>query len=204
MNKRKKAILLGMILGDAFLQKTGKKNARIRLEHSAKQKDYILWKGSQFPEFFQGKPKRITRFNPIFKKKYTYFRWQSNSSPEIGKYRQKFYRNGKKIIPQELPKLFKESLSLAVWYMDDGYFYRRDKMAYIYLSKFSQKEIEILLKTLKDNFALEAKVKKKKRGNLVLIFNTQETQRLIDLIKDFIIPSMRYKISSLDPLSTAT
>jgi hypothetical protein len=203
MNKRKQAILVGMILGDAYLQKTGKRNARIRLEHSEKQKDYLLWKGSQFPEFFQGKPRRIERFNPVYKKKYVYFRWQSNASPQIGKFRQIFYQKGKKIIPEELPKFLKDPLSLAIWFMDDGYFYRRDKIAYLYLPKYSQEEVGRLLATLKSNFSLEAKVKSKKRGNLVLIFSVQKTKKLISLIKPFIIPSMKYKISSSDPLSTA-
>lgn len=195
MNQRKQAILVGMILGDVYLQKTGKQNARIRLEHSDKQKDYLFWKGSQFPEFFQGKPKSIARFNPVFEKTYSYYRWQSNASPEIGKFRQKFYQESKKIIPQELPKFLTHPLSLAIWFMDDGYFYPRDKIAYIYMPKYSREEIERLLSVLKSNFSLEAVVKTKKAGNLVLIFNVNQTQNLLTLIRPFVIPSMSYKIT---------
>lgn len=205
MNKRQKAILLGMILGDGYLQKTGKKNARVRLEHSIKQEEYLVWKGSQFPDFFQGKPKKLTRFNPVYKKIYTYYRWQSNASPEIGIFRQKFYddNRNRKIIPRELPELFVNSLSLAVWFMDDGYFYQRDKIAYIYIPKYTSEEIGILRRTLRNNFFLVPKIKIKKEGNPVFIFSVSETQKLISLIKPFIIPSMEYKISSFDPLSTA-
>lgn len=202
MNKRQKAILLGMVLGDCFLQRTGEKNARIRLEHSEKQKDYLFWKGSQFPEFFQGKPKRLVRFNPIYKKTYSYFRWQSNASPEIGRYRKIFYPEGAKIIPEELTSLFKDSLSLAVWFMDDGYYYRRDRVAYIYLSKITKTKERILLSTLKSNFSLEPTLKLKKRGESVLTFNVKETGKLMTLIRKYTIPSMKYKLSSLDPLST--
>lgn len=196
MNSRKKAILIGMILGDAYLQKTGKRNARIRLEHSDKQKDYLLWKGSQFPEFFQGEPKLIVRFNPVFKKTYSYYRWQSNASPEIGKFRQKFYQNSKKIIPYQLPELLTHPLSLALWFMDDGYFYHRDKIAYIYIPKYSREEVERLLSVLKSNFSLEVIVRVKKRENLVLVFSVSQTQKLLRLIKPYIIPSMSYKIIS--------
>lgn len=203
MNSRKRAILVGMILGDAYLQKTGKKNARLRLEHSEKQKDYLLWKGLQFSEFFQGKPKKLVRFNPVYKKEYGYFRWQSNASPEIGKFRQIFYPNNRKIIPKELSKLLVSPLSLAVWFMDDGYYYGRDKIAYLYIPRYRQEELEILLNTLKSNFSLETKAKVKKRGNLVLVFNVKETQKLLLLIKPFVIPSLSYKTSSFDPLSTA-
>lgn len=208
MNKKQKAILIGMVLGDAYLQKTGKKNARIRLEHSEKQKEYLLWKGKQFFQYFQGKPKKLERFNPVYKKTYQYFRWQSNTSPEIGKFRNLFYLNNRKIIPKNLPMFLTEPLSLAIWFMDDGYFYRRDRMAYIYLPKYSDQELKILLTALKENFTLEGKIKKKKGGNLVLVFGVDETEKLISLLKPHIFPSMLYKIESdsiksLDPLSTA-
>ena len=68
MKKQQKAILVGTVLGDAFLQKTGKQNARIRLEHSDKQKNYLVWKASFFPEYFQGKPEELSRLNPVYKK----------------------------------------------------------------------------------------------------------------------------------------
>lgn len=202
MNNKQKAILSGMILGDCFLQKTGEKNARIRLEHSEKQRDYLSWKGSQFPEFFQGKPKRLIRYNPVYKKTYSYVRWQSNASPEIGKYRKVFYPKGVKIIPEEFAHLFKDPLSLAIWFMDDGYYYQRDKVAYIYLSKLAENEMRTLLSTLKANFSLEPTFKLKKRGELVLGFNVKETKKLMTLIEKHIIPSMKYKLPSFDPLST--
>lgn len=198
MNKIKKAILLGMILGDTHLQKTGKKNARIRLEHSEKQKDYLLYKGSLFPEYFQGKPKKVVRFNPIFKKTYTYYRWQSNASPEIGKFHRLFYKEGKKVIPKELPKLLVRKESLAFWFMDDGYYYHRDNTAYIYLPKYSTQEIKILLEALSLNFNLKPKVKNKK-GSLVLVFPVEETKKLIALIRSFIVPSMTYKLPKFHP-----
>jgi hypothetical protein len=57
LTKRQEAVLLGTILGDGFLQKTGPKNARLRLEHGAKQKEYVVWKGAQFPKLFLAKPR---------------------------------------------------------------------------------------------------------------------------------------------------
>lgn len=196
MNSKSKAILIGTILGDAYLQKTGEKNARIRLEHSEKQKEYLSWLGENLKPFFQGKPTKMTRFNPIFKKTYSTVRWQSSASPEIGKWRRIFYVNGKKCIPKVLPEIFKDNLSLAVWFMDDGYYYKRDKIAYIYLPELNQTEKDILLLTLKNNFNLEGIIKIKKRGENVLIFKVFETEKLMKLISSHIIPSMSYKISA--------
>ena len=200
MNIKQQAILVGMILGDAFLQKTGEKNARIRLEQSEKQRDYLVWKARQFPQYFQGKPTTLIRTNPVFKKTYSYVRWQSNASPEIGKYRHEFYRESKKIIPATLSKLLRDPIGLAVWYMDDGYYYHRDKMAYIYLPRLTSEECKILLTTLNKNFGLHPTIKLKKRGEHVLSFRVAETKILFSLIAQFIIPSMQYKL--LDPVST--
>ena len=204
MNKQQKDVLLGMILGDAFLQKTGERNARIRLEHSEKQLDYLKWKADFFPEFFQGAPKHLVRFNPHYGKTYKYVRWQSNASPQIGKWQKIFYREGKKIIPSELPLIFKSAFSLAVWFMDDGYFYERDRDAFIYLFKCGQREESLLLETFEANFGLRPKLKRKKGENAVLVFSVSETKKLHDLISPFIAPSMRYKIGErlLDPVST--
>lgn len=199
MNKRQKAILVGMILGDAYLQKTGKNNARIRLEHSRKQETYLIWKAQQFPEFFQGKPTRLMRQNLTFGKTYYYSRWQSYAAAEIGKYHKLFYQNGKKIIPENLHIQLVNPLSLAVWYMDDGYLYKRDKIAYIYLPNYSQVEVHILLEVLRLNFGLQPIAKDKTKGK-VLVFSVVDTCKLLSVISDHIIPSMSYKL--LDPVST--
>lgn len=201
MNRQQKAVLVGIILGDAFLQKTGKQNARIRLEHSDKQKNYLIWKAGFFPEYFQGKLNELSRLNPVYKKVYNYVRWQSNSSPEIGKFQRIFYKNGKKIIPDSLKELLIDPLSLAVWFMDDGYLYQRDKIAYIYLAKHTGPEIEILLKTLKENFNLLPILKIKKTGSRVLIFSVEETKKFLKLIESYIVPEMKYKL--LNPVSTS-
>lgn len=200
MNTKQKAILVGMILGDAYLQKTGEKNARIRLEQSQKQREYLEWKAHQFPEFFQGKPTEVKRYNPVFQKTYQYVRWQSYASPEIGKFRLLFYHIGRKCIPKELPILLKDPISIAVWYMDDGYLYKRDKMAFIYLPRLTSEEVTIVLSTLQHNFGLLPTVKTKKKGNISLAFSVAETRKLLSLVARYIIPSMQYKL--LDPVST--
>lgn len=200
MNSKQKAILVGMVLGDSYLQKTGEQNARIRLEQSFKQRDYLQWKAQWFPEFFQGKPTKLSRYNPVYKKTYEYIRWQSSASPEIGRYRKIFYQDGKKNIPEQLASLLVHPISLAVWFMDDGYLYHRDKVAYIYISKLTNKEMDVLLGTLKQNFGLTPVIKLKKRGNKVLVFSVQETKKLLALVAPYVIPSMQYKL--FNPVST--
>ena len=120
LTKQQTNVLVGTVLGDGFLQKTGEKNARLRLEHSDKQKDYVLWKGKIFGRLFQGTPSYLERIHPKTKATYSYCRWQSSASPSFGKWRKYFYPNGKKIIPTDIGNFLIHPITLAVWYMDDG------------------------------------------------------------------------------------
>jgi len=197
MTQIQKRVLIGMVLGDAYLQKTGKKNARIRLEHSSKQKEYLKWKVSFFPEFFQGKLTELRRYNKEFGKDYEYVRAQSYASPQIGKFRQLFYDDsGVKIIPNEIGLILTSPLSLAVWFMDDGYYYKRDKMAYFYLpnpKSDNPDEFQELLNALSDNFSLNPSLKRKTRG-WCLVLSVKETEKLVNIVSPHIIDSMAYKL----------
>src|SRR3989344_8577741 len=102
LTRNQEAILVGSVLGDAFLQKTGARNARLRFEHGAKQKKYLLWKVKALTRFFQGKPTHLSRVHPKTKATYEYWRAQSNATPELGKLRVVFYPKGKKQIPANI------------------------------------------------------------------------------------------------------
>lgn len=200
-NKEQYASLIGMIMGDGFLQKTGSSNARLRLEHSSKQKEYIFWKYEILKNLMQSSPKFIKRFNPIWKKEYSYYRCQSHSSPFLGRLRRRFYQDNRKIIPESIAKLLKLPLSLAVWYMDDGYLYQQDKNAYIYLSLYSEQEIMRLKQTLEKNFSLEPELKLKKEKYYCFFFDVNQTKKLLSIVQPHIIPSLKYK-ASLNPVTT--
>lgn len=190
-----------MVLGDSYIQATGKKNSRIRLEHSVKQYNYLLWKGNLFPQYFIGNPTLLTRYNREFCKSYSYVRWQSIASPEINEIRKLFYTElGIKCIPVNLSKVLIDPLSIAIWYMDDGYYYKRDKMAYIYLPKFLDSDFKLLSEALYQNFDLVPKLKQKKKG-FCYVFGTKETKKLVSIVKPYIIESMAYKLP-FDPVST--
>ena len=194
LSKEQKSILYGTILGDGYLQKTGEKNARLRLEHGGNQKEYLLWKIEKLKDIFQGKAKYLERIHPLTKKKYCYWRHQSQSTPYLGKLRRIFYPDGKKKIPDNLEK-YLQPIMLTVWYMDDGYYYKRDKCSYLYLGNTTQKEAEIVAQALLKNFNLLTKVKQKKRGYAIYI-SPKETLKLKGIIKNYIIPQFNYKLPS--------
>lgn len=194
LSKEQKSILYGIVLGDGFLQKTGKKNARLRLEHGQNQKEYLLWKVKKLQSLFQGKPKRIERVHPLSKKKYIYWRHQSQSTPVLGKLRRIFYPEGKKNIPENLEK-YLTPLSLAVWYMDHGYYYPKDRNAYLYLGNVSKKEADIVVKSLEKKFNLFTHWLKKKKG-YAIYFSPKEVNKLKEIIKNHILSQFNYKLPS--------
>lgn len=194
LSKEQKSILFGIILGDGYLQKTGKKNARLRLEHGKNQREYLLWKVKKLERFFQGKPKYLERIHPISKRRYSYWRHQSQSTQYLGELRKIFYPEGKKTIPESLEK-YLSPLTLAVWFMDDGYYYPRDKCSYLYLGNVSRNEAEIVMLALSKKFDILSRVKQKKKG-YVLYFSPQETQKLKNIIKGYIISYFNYKLPS--------
>lgn len=192
---RQRAILAGTILGDAFVQKTGSKNARLRLEHGEKQKDYLLWKGQQFPKLFNGIPQRVMRVHPQTKRTYTYWRWQSNATPELGRWRAAFYPEGKKRIPKNIAEYLRETTALAVWYMDDGYYSPEQKHSFLYLGRVSRAEVEYAVEAIQRNFGLTPKIYDKKNKGFALFFSVVETEKLHTLIAPEVLPSFAYKLS---------
>jgi hypothetical protein len=194
LSKEQKSILFGIILGDGYLQKTGKKNARLRLEHGENQKEYLLWKVKKLGRFFQGKPKYLERTHPISKRRYNYWRHQSQSMPYLGKLRKIFYPNSKKTIPEDLEK-YLTPLTLAVWYMDDGYYYLRDRCSYLYLGNVTKEEAKIVTRVLLKKFNIVTRVKQKKKG-YAIYFSPKETQKLKNLIKGHILHQFNYKLPS--------
>lgn len=194
LNKEQEAALTGMILGDGYLQPTGKKNARLRLEHRADHKDYLVWKAKLLPGLFQGRPTFLKRKHPITQKIYSYVRQQSNSSPVLGKLRRIFYRNGRKTIPNKLEKLLKSDIALAIWYFDDGYYYPRDKCAYLYLGRISRQETETASQAISKKFRIKNKVLDKKEKGFALYFPHKELDKLKMIAGKYAVPVMAYKI----------
>lgn len=197
LSLKQKEILHGTILGDGYLQPTGKRNARLRIEHSAvrkSQKEYIEWKYQELKNIFQQPPIMITRVHPLTKKINVTLRLQSHSSPYFGDLRSKFYRDGKKILPKNFDSILHSRRTFAVWYMDDGYYDQRDHSAHLYLPRFQQDENEHCIQTLKKIYGLDPKVYcRPDRKSCQLNFTGEQSKKLFLIIDPYLIPIMKYK-----------
>lgn len=202
LTNRQMDILYGMILGDAYLQKTGSKNARLRIEHSLKQKEYAEWKYEELEHIFQSEPQFMQRIHPVSHRTYDYVRLQSYASAFLGELRERFYKDKKKIIPMEINSLIHSSLTIAVWYMDDGYYDKRDNSTHIYLQAFDAVTIQRLINAFKTQLGIECKAYcRPDRQARQLNFRNVHKNRLFEFIAPHLITSMRYKLL-LDPVTT--
>ena len=183
-----------MILGDGYLQATGKKNARLRLEHKAEHKEYLEWKAKLLGNLFQGKPLVLSRVHPLTKKTYHYVRFQSQASPILGKLKNIFYPKGKKQIPKNLSSFLRDDIALAIWFYDDGYYYPRDKCSYIYLGRVTRLETEFAKKAIEERFGVSCSILDKKIKGFALYFSRVENKKIKSIVEKYRVPVMAYKI----------
>lgn len=201
LTNRQKDILLGTLLGDGYLQKTGAHNARLRIEHSLKQKAYVDWKYEELENIFRSEPVFLRRVHPSSHQMYSYIRLQSYADSLLGKLKLRFYKNGRKTIPLDIKNIIANPLSLAVWYMDDGYYDKRDKSAHIYLQAFDAREIQLIISGF-SQLGIECKAYcRPDRKACQLNFRNIHKNKLLSMIEPHLIAEMRYKLP-LDPVTT--
>ena len=104
-----RSIITGSLLGDGAMR--CKTNALLEINHCFHQRSYVDWKYSHIADLVRTPPKRrLGNGNRVA------YRFVTRSLPELTPYYRRFYGSGKKSVPQiEL-----DSLTLAVWFMDDG------------------------------------------------------------------------------------
>lgn len=180
MTERQRDILIGCILGDAYIAKLGK----IRIEQSAKQKEYLGWKYKELQSLaYPSLPREVSHINKQNGREYTglsfdlrqYFRpWRSV-----------FYRDGKKVFPKNL---LISPIALAVWYMDDGCW--TGKKCVIAVEGFDDVSIERVQRVFRSQFGIETVVGKNRK----LVIRKRSHNVFYELISPFVISSMKYKL----------
>jgi len=183
LNQDEFDVLFGSVLGDAYITKKG----RVQIEHSDKQKDYLIWKYKKLCNVVSTSvlmAQRSKKQDPS-KKTISYRFW---SKQYFHSWRNLFYPNGKKSVPKGI----KEALSplvMAVWYMDDGYL-RPKKGCCLSTDSFSKEEVATIQKALMEKYDLRASIVSRNRLNIGVI----ASQKFFRMINPFVISSMRYKL----------
>jgi hypothetical protein len=177
------SIILGSILGDAYIHKLGK----ICFEHTSKHKSYLLWKYTELQNLTYPKVAQVERLDKRTNTKTFSYRFYLRQY--FKNLRNIFYNdNDKKIIPSDLIN-WMNPLVLATWYMDDGHL-DKNKYPYFMTESFSIKDIEKLIYQLKILFSLDCKITSKNR---ILIHN-RNSKHFFNLIEPHIHETFKYKL----------
>ncbi|MBU1292245.1 hypothetical protein KKH07_02065 [Patescibacteria group bacterium] len=198
LSKKQREFIIGSLLGDGSMRIPGHNvNANFIAAHSEKQKDYVLWKYSLLKEWVLTSPRKsIRKYHKDKTRNLVSWRFLTLSHPQFTDIYNTFYRNNKKIVPDNIKELLVSPFSLAVWVMDDGN--RNQNALFLNTQGFLLQEQERLCKCLKENFGLGATINKhsvyNKRQLYRIRINTVSTRKLYYLVQKYLLSSMCYKI----------
>ncbi|TSC77848.1 MAG: homing endonuclease [Parcubacteria group bacterium Gr01-1014_29] len=155
LNDLQHKVLIGAILGDgSLIANSWGKSYRFHTQQSNVQKDYVFWKYKIFKNFVLSPP----RFEAVTNS----WKFRTISHPEFTAYRNIFYSGKKKIIPSNIDELLTHPISMAVWYMDDGCYVKRDSTFILNTQSFSWPENYILQECLRKKFSIETTIQRDK------------------------------------------
>ncbi len=192
LNEKQRAILVGLMLGDGFLE-SRYKHPRLRIDQTLKHKEYVDWLYDQFKDLCSKEPRRLDRVDSRNGKIYYHYLFSTITASSLDKYHKMFYKGGKKIIPENLIDLLKNVLSLAVWYMDDGFKRSDCNSLYLCTSGFTLKEQKFLQEILQKLYGFKTKIHFAGK-NARIYFPVDSAKGFCDLIRPFVLPVFHYKL----------
>lgn len=201
LSEKTVSIILGSILGDGCLTISKMyRNARFSFRHSQHQKEYFRWKAGELKEiagdrseWIQGNEKNPDGWGTVK------FRFQSAALPSLTELHILTHKGTSgptaKIRRNWLNRL--TSLSLAVWWLDDGSLVSDSRQGVLCTDSFSFEEVEILRQYLKVVWDINASIGKvKDTGRFRLwIRSTEELKKFLRIIIPHVfVENMLYKI----------
>lgn len=192
--KNKKAILIGMVLGDGYLKVT--ENAGISITHSEKQLEYLLYKKQLLEEILICKPITLQKVKPNM---YNTICYRIDKGHKYFRILRKWvYINNKKTFSRKILN-YLNPLGIAIWYMDDGCLSAKKRNGKIHAyelflnTHLTKKENQVIIDYFNEVWNIKFQQVKNKNAYR-LRMSTKEIKKFMLLIKDYIHPSMSYKI----------
>lgn len=196
-------IITGELLGDGHIRLQSKDTARLEFTFSSKIIHYVNYlKYNVLSEICNdNKPTPWPKNNP------TQYWFSSKSMSILKEIHSKWYKWDKnqnkyiKIIPKDIANLI-TPISIAHWTMGDGYYDTWPKTIIYCTDSFSKNDILLLINILNDKFNIKSDLKirnyynknNQKITHYRLKVNKSDINKLINLIKPFMIPEMFYKL----------
>jgi len=204
LNQTQKELIYGSLMGDGKRQ-TNQSFASFSIKHSSKQEKYVHWKYSILENIAS---KHSYQKTSSYDKRYGHdnesVSFYTHANSDVEEIVSKFYETGKKNITQEILDNLTD-LSVAVWYMDDGttdWCYQSRQQGWkskptagLCTDSFSKQECELIQSWFLQKYNLKTYLRQRdKKERYRIRFDTEETVNFFEIIKPYIIASMRYKV----------
>ena len=196
LSEFQRQVLIGTLLGDGCLETQNRgRTYRLKIEHSMTQKDYVDWKYQVFKNFTLSEPRIHKRMSYGSVRENHCFSTVSHGSLRF--YGQQFYKNGKKTMPKIISKMI-TPLALAVWFMDDGSIKSKQHRALVIHSQsFNKQDLLNIIEVLDKKYGIKLTLRKREDGSgYVLYLLSKTVSKFIDLVKEYVLPSMEYKLGN--------
>jgi hypothetical protein len=98
-----------------------------------------------------------------------------------------------KIIPSNIEKIL-TPIVLAYFIMGDGNFHKVHKIIRLCTNSFTKKEVELLSAAIFNKFGIKSRLEHVRNNQYILVFPKSQVPFLQEVVKDYMIPSMLYRI----------
>ena len=187
------SIIIGSLLGDGHLTNQQYGNSAFMKNQCISHNKYLEWHFQQFGSMSCP----IKTYSTTAKNK-LYYRntFRVKSHPFFSKLRQKWYPNGKKIIPHDL---ILDPLTLSIWYFDDGSNVLAARRISFATYCFSKSDVQFLSDLMLKNFNIKCYTSKKN----VLIVRAESYKTMVNIVRPYMLwPCFHHKILYRDSLSS--
>lgn len=189
-------VVIGSLLGDARLECRSKgiraNTARFRVHHGYKQKKYVFWKYRMLEDLVSRMPRSISWTNKKRDLKEVSWYFHTRSSEEFGILHKVFYREGVKILPQELFPVFTDRM-LAVWFMDDGS--NNGHSLTLNTHSLPLEDQRVIAQFFEGKYGIHPTIVKD-RVQWKLAIGANDLDSFLSIIEPFVPQCMSYKIAS--------
>ncbi|MFW6130477.1 MAG: hypothetical protein ACOC56_04760 [Atribacterota bacterium] len=193
LSTTEKSIIYGSMLGDAT-----RHGRSVRFKHGDCQKEYIFWKYNQLQNIVKSPPVKHLNFSEKYNLNNYYWDFSTEVHNELEKCIELFYCSGRKEVTREILEEL-SPLSIAVWYMDDGATNWKSPTnfeMFFCTNSFSKDSCGIIVKYFEERWGIKCRLRKvnKKATQWLTLINRYSRDKFINLIRPYIIDSMKYKI----------
>lgn len=202
ITERQMEIICGSLLGDGTMWKTRNENQVSYFSATTTKKDYAEWEYAELQNLCT-RP-ILTRERERKGTRTIAYEVNTASHPIFRNLRQAWYPEGKKIVPEDV-STWLTPLTLAVWYMDDGYRFTDIVHQMVgYKKRYIGRTITFSTNafSIEDKRRLGSALYKRYGVSIHLVqnrklirFSPEDSRTLVRVMKPHIHPSFFYKIA---------